>query len=378
MGLKTLTRWMPLGGVLLHLSSATSHALLKLNEGRDQFFVSASTSFVYDTNIFSQSDAESDFLNNSSATLEYARRAGLISVNAQASWELGKFASNTSEDFSNPTLNVEFSKTSGRTTGTLTLSAARKSQADPVANQRTDSWNYNAALNWKYPVIERYSFSGTFGYGNVDYVDNSASLVDLSTYTASTDLFYAYTSQRDLFGGYRIRLSDTSSGGQTIDHAITGGLSGKILAKLNGSARVGYQIREDGDTGEQYGSVTSAISATWNVSKRSSLTLTINKDFSTTATDSTADTLGVQLDGQYALTHQWSLFSGLGWGQSDFLNGVDSGRRDEYFTWSLGANYSFNEHFKASLTYAYFQNWSNRSTSSFERNTVTLNLTTRW
>ncbi|MDF3059595.1 MAG: hypothetical protein K0R17_3810 [Rariglobus sp.] len=368
---------MPVGGILLHLSSAPASALLKFSEGRNQLFVTGSMSVGYDSNIFASDGGQGDIFTNSSLALEYARRAGLISVNGSIGWNLGSFASNPSEDFSNPTFSLEFVKNTGRTTGSFTLGATRQSQADASVNQRTDSWNYNAGLNWKYPVIERYSLAGSLGYGMVDYVDNSSGLTDLATYMASTDLFYTYTSQRDILGGYRIRLSDTSTGGRTTDHSLTAGVSGKILAKLNGTVRGGYQIRQE-DTGETFGSTTSSASVTWAVNKKLSLTGSVNKDFSTTATDSSVDTLSFNLDAQYALRHQWSLYCGFGAGQSDFLNGTDSGRHDYYFTWSTGVNYSLNDHFKASLTYSYFQNWSNRAASTFDRHSITLNITSRW
>lgn len=378
MGPRISLRWLATGGALLQLSSTSALALLQLNEGRDQLFATASVSIGYDSNIFADDKGESDIFTNSSLALEYLRHAGLIGVNGTLAWNLGSFASNSSEGFSNPSLNLEFVKNTGRTTGSLTLGVSRQSQADPYVNLRTESWNYNAGLNWKYPVITRYSFAGSLAYGQLDYVDNSSGLVDLSTYTASTDLFYAYTSKRDLLAGYRIRISDTSSGGQTVDHALTAGVSGKILAKLHGVVRAGYQVRENDATGERHESITTSASTTWDISKRFSLTGTINKDFSTTATESSVDTLGVNLDAQYAFTGRWSIYSGVGAGQSDFLDGFDNGREDRYFTWSAGANYTLNDHFKASLTYSYFKNWSNRSASSFDRHSVTLNLTSRW
>jgi hypothetical protein len=378
MGLRTSLRWLTAGGVLLHLSSTTSTALLKFNEGRDQLFATVSLSMGYDSNIFADATGEGDVFTNSSLAIEYLRHAGLIGVNGTLSWNLGSFASNTSENFANPAFDLELVKQTGRTTGSFTLGATRQSQADPVINQRTDSWNYNAGLNWKYPVITRYSFAGSLSYGLLDYVDESSGLVDLTTYGASTDLYYAYTSQRDLVGGYRIRLSDTSSGGQTTDHAVTAGVSGKILAKLKGVVRGGYQIRKDDSTGETHGSITASASTTWAVNKRFSITGTLNKDFSTTATESSVDNLSFHLDAQYAIRNRWSLYSGVGVGESEFLSGVDKGREDYYFTWSAGVNYTLNDHFKASLTYSYFQNWSNRSTSSYDRHSVTLNLTSRW
>lgn len=377
MGTRTFLRWMPLGGILLHLSSGSAFALLKFNEGRDQIFVIGSVTVGFDSNIFSSSTGESDIFTQSSLSIEYARRAGLISVNGNVGWNLGSFTENASEDFSNPMFGLEFVKSSGRTTGSVTLGASRDSQADPNIGFRTDSWNYSAGLNWKYPVIERYSLAGSIGYGLIDYVDNSAGLIDLTTVSANTDLFYTYTTQRDLVAGYRIRVSDTPESSVT-DHAITAGVSGKILAKLKGNVRVGYQIRQEDATGETYDSITSTASVTWAFNKKLNLTGTINKDFSTTATGSSVDSLGVNLDAQYALNSRWSFHGGLGGGYNDFISGLDEGRVDYYFTWSTGVSYSLNDHFKASLTYSYFKNWSNRSASSFDRHSLSLNVTSRW
>lgn len=378
MGLRTSARWLLTGSTVALFGAADSFALFKFNEGRDQIYITGTASVGYDSNIFSSREAEGDFLISSSLLLEYARRAGLIGVNANIGWNLGSFASNASEDFSNPTMGLEFTKTTGRTTGSITLNASRQSKADANINQRTDSWNYNAGIQLKYPVIERYSIAGGVGYGLLDYVDNGAGLVDLSTYTANADLFYTYSSQRDLIAGYRIRESETSNGGSTTDHAFTVGVSGKIASKLNGTVRVGYQIRTENDTGQMYDSYTMSASTTWSVNKRFTLTGTLSKDFSTTATDSTIDAFSANLDAQYVLNYRWSLYSGIGGGYSDFLNGLDQDREDYYFTWNVGVAYNLNDHFKASLTYSFFQNWSNRSTSSFTRNSITLSVSSRW
>jgi hypothetical protein len=371
-------RWLAFAIMGTFLQAVPASALLKFNEGRDQIFVTGTMAIGYDSNIFSNSLNEGDVVTNSSLSLEYARRAGLISVNGNVGWNLGSFAANGSEDFSNPTSGLEFVKNTGRTTGSFTLGAYRRSQADANIGLRTDSLNYNAGLNWKYPVIERYSLAGSFGYGLVDYIDNSANLVDLASYTASTDLFYTYTSQRDLFTGYRIRLGETSTQNTITDHAFTAGVSGKILSKLNGTVRAGYQIRQESTTGDTFDGYTATAATTWAINKRMSLTGTLSKDFSTTATESSVDTTRFNLDAQYIFNHRWSLYSGVGVGYSEFLNGVDGGRDDYYFTWSVGVNYTLNDHFKASLTYSYFQNWSNRSLSTFDRNSITLFLSSRW
>ncbi len=378
MGFRIFRHWTTRGLVLVQLSSITVPALVKFNEGRDQLFVNAGVSVGYDSNIFANRDAEGDLFTNTSVGLDYARKAGIIGVSGAAGWNLGTFASNGESDFSNPKLNLDFAKETGRTTGSLSLSSVRESQADPNVNLRTESWTHDVSLNLKYPVIERYSLSGALGYTLVDYIDNSAGFIDLDTYTASLDLAYAYTSTRELFLGYRIRESDTSTGGSTTDHSFTGGINGKILPKLNGSIRLGYQLREDSVTGDIYGSTNGEVSLSWTATKRISVSLSLTKDFSTTASDSSLDSTQLTLSTQYALARRWSLSASGGGGESTFFSGADDGRNDRFVTATTGVTFNINEHFTTGLTYSYFKNWSNQANSAFDRHSVTLNLSTNW
>ncbi|HTJ79279.1 MAG TPA: outer membrane beta-barrel protein [Rariglobus sp.] len=353
-------------------------SLVKFDEGRDQVFVNASVSVGYDSNIFARKGGDGDVLTTSSFGIEYARHAGYIAINASATWNLGQFNSNTDQNFSNPTLNLELVKSSGRTTGSFTLSAARQSSADTAINARTDSWNYAAGLNLKYPVIDRYSISGGLNYGLTAYQQAAPGIYNLTTYGANADLFYAYTSERDLIAGYAIQFSDSGANTQTTDHIFTVGISGKILPKVNGSIRGGYEIRQEDATGQSFGTWNASASATWSLNRRISFTGTLKKSFSTTATDASIDTLSANIDMQYSLTAKWSLFSGIGGGESEFISGASTGRQDYYFTWSAGVNYSLNEHFKASLTYSFFKNWSSQSLGNYARDSISLTLSTRW
>lgn len=378
MGKRIFWKWLAAGFVAANVLTSCGWALVKFNDGHDQIFVNASVSVGHDSNISASNGGSGDFLTTSTFGIEYARRAGYIGINASINWNLGQFGSNTSQNFSNPSMNLELVKSSGRTTGSLTLGAARQSSADTAVNMRTDTWNYNAGLNWKYPVIDRYSLSGALTYSTIVYQNAAPGLFNLTTYGANVDLFYVYTTERDLFAGYGILFSDSAANTQTIDHSFTAGISGKILPKINGSVRAGYEIRQDGTTGQTFDSWTATSSVSWNLNRRVSFTGTLKKAFSTTATNSSIDSLAANLDMQYALRARWSLFSGIGGGENDFLNGTTSGRKDYYFTWSAGVNYSLNDHFKASLTYTYYQSWSNRAAGNYNRDSITLNMSTRW
>jgi hypothetical protein len=369
------------GAALLTIAFVSpAHALVKFNDGHDELFITGTAGIGYDSNIYASNGGEGDSSFNASLNLEYRRTAGMLGVNGYLGWDLSKFQDFSSEDFLNPHASVEVTKSSGRTTGSVTAAARRESRSDSAINIRTTSWEYDAGLNLKYPVIERYSLTGQAAWSRSDFLDNQ-SLVDLDTWTLSSDLFYVYNSQRDLFGGYRLRVTDTTADTQDIDHAFTVGTSGKIIATINGTARVGYQLREsnraDG-TRETFDAFTSAVSATWSGIKRVSVTGRITSDFDTIATDVSVSTTAVGLDAMYAINARFSVYAGVGAGRTHFLGAAGAGRNDTFRTWNTGLAYTLNDHLKATLGCIWFENWSTLEFSDYTRDTISLNLSSRW
>jgi opacity protein-like surface antigen len=369
-----------LRAALLITPLASAHALVKFNDGRDEVFIIGAAGFGYDSNIFGFNGGDGDTVYNASLDLEYMRKAGMLGVNAGLGWQFSKFQEFSSEDFANPRARAELTKDSGRTTGSITAGAKRESRADSAINIRTTSWEYDAGLNVKYPVIERYSLTGQVAWNRRDFQDNNL-LVDIDTWSFGSDLFYVYNSQRDLFGGYRLRITDTTASTQDVDHNFSVGTSGKIIATINGSARVGYQRRESARSDgirESFDGVSSLVSASWSGFRRLNVTGQVSSDFSTIATDTSVNTTAAGLDAQYAVNARVSVFAGAGVGHTRFLGILGDGRRDTYFTWNTGAAYTLSDRFKATLSYVYFKNWSTLSFSDYTRNTISLNLSSRW
>ena len=277
--------------LLAVLTSLPAHAFISLNEGSDHLYATGTASLAYDSNIFAHAGGEGDYIYSAGLIMEYSRRAGLIGVNASVAINASRFGRNPTQDFNNPAFTAEFIKSGGRTTGTLKLLAARESQADVVAGLRTESWNYGAGLKFKYPVIERYSFSGNLDYIDCVY-DQPTALTDLQTYTAGTDLLYALTSARDLVAGYQFRRSETSSASSFDDHSFTAGVSGRILAKLNGSLRAGYEVRSPRGTTTDgaYRGLAASGSLTWTVSRTLTVNGQVSRDVSVTANNQSVNT----------------------------------------------------------------------------------------
>ena len=351
-----------------------AHGLVSIDDGKNQLYITAGANFAWDSNIFASSSSSGDFIYSASLSLDFKRRAGLIGINGSVGIDASQFGKFKGESFQNPHFRAELTKASGRTTGSLTLGAARQSRADTAANLRNESWNYDTGINFKYPVIERYSISGSLNYSLLDYIDNTL-FVDLRTYSASVDLYYVYTTERDLMAGYRIRYGETSSNTSFYDHAFTAGISGKILPKVGGSLRVGYQIRQPrGTTEGDYKALTASAATTWNASKRIAVATQISKDFSTSSTNINIDATSINTDFRYALSAKMLFFTGLGYGTNRFLGAAGGGRRDTFFTWDIGGNYTMSDHLKVSLSYAYYQNWSSVNFGDFTRNSINLNL----
>jgi hypothetical protein len=378
--------------VALGLAAGSARALVTLNDGTDRIYTSGTFTMGYDSNINASAYDVSDTTMDAVVQLEYLRRAGMIGVNANISYAIDRFLRNTSYDTVDPTYSLEFDKASGRTTGSLDFGATRASQADAAVNLYTTSWDYNASLNIRYPVIDRYSFTGTFAYDYVDYTKTSGQpLVNLTTYNSSLSLFYILSDERDLFVTYRYRDEQCANDTSTVDDALSLGVHGKVLWDINGSLSVGYQIlnpRGVPSAGTapqgQYGDLTANGSVTWNANRELAFTGSLSRDYSTTPIAATTDTTAATLDGKYRFDPALSAGAGIGGGEDRFLGplglnpGTGEERLDYYFTWNTSVNYKFNERLNATLAYAFFENWSNLGFAVFRRNTVSLALSSRW
>jgi hypothetical protein len=381
--------------LVLALICPPAGALVSLNDGHDHIYVTGSVGYAWDSNVNANSDEQGDSSLTSTIVAEYTRRAGWIGVNGSITLEAARYNRLTSEDFNNPKFALELTKQTGRTTGSMTLSAARQSRADAAVNLRSTSWNYASGVNFRYPLAGIYTLSGNAGYALTKYVD--AVFPDLATYTAGADVIRILSTERDLSFGYRYRRSETSVNSAYDDHSATVGLTGKLIRGVNGSIRGGYQVRVPHGfstvTGPEpeFGSWTASGTATYAFSKRTTFTGTLAKDFSTTANTLSVDTLTAILDMQHAFSSHWTLSASVSGGDSRFLGDANRKvislgpplvlappRHDEFVSASLSMNYALNEHLKMAASYTWFRNWSNESYADFVRSGYNLNVSSRW
>jgi hypothetical protein len=361
--------------LLVALPPQRASALLNLDGTRNQVFVFGTVTFAYSSNLFAEASARGDYSANTELGVELKRRAGIIAVNGTAKFDYQRFSHYTSENAFNPYFFIEFSKTTGRTTGSFTVSAFRESRSDSAVNLRTNSWNFPLALSIKYPLNDKFYVNSSTGYLSRRYSSNPA-LANYRDYSESVDLFYVYTSKLDLVGGYRVRLSKTSIGPDTTDHWFNVGATGSLVAKLNGSIRFGYQIRHI-TGGESFNHVNAQAELGWTVTRKFSLSGQVSRDFNTIATGASVDSTTLGLRTTYVLTRKADLEGGVAYGRNNFL-GIAPQRRDHYFSWDVGGHYKFNDHLRLAAVYSCLNNSSTSAFADFKRYGFSLDLASRF
>ncbi|MDI1337897.1 MAG: outer membrane beta-barrel protein [Lacunisphaera sp.] len=364
--------------ITLGLAQTPARALLNIDGARNQVFVFGSVTFAYSSNIFSESTGRGDSSMSAQAGVELKRHAGIISVDSTFKVDYQRFGSYTSENSLNPSFYIEFNKTTGRTTGAFTINAFRESRSDSSVNVRTSSWNFPLGLNLKYPINDKFYLTSNTSYLQRRYTDNAA-LANLTDYSEGIDLFYVYTSKLDLIGGYRIRVSRTSFGNDTTDHWFNVGATGGLLAKLNGSVRLGYQIRAvAGAAAENFTHFNALAALNWPMTRKLALSGQVSRDFNTIATGASVDSTSLALRANYTYSRKLGLDTGVAWGRNDFLGRNQTPRTDTFFSWDVGAHYRFNEHLNVGASYTWFRNWSSLSFSNFERQGFSLDVASRY
>jgi hypothetical protein len=368
------------------LSPPPARALVSLEDGRDHLFVDGSLQVGYDSNVFANAQSGGSMVYQGSLGMDFTRRAGWIGVNASASLNFARYANFRNQDYVDPKLTAELTKQSGRTTGSLTFSVQRENRADVTVNTRDISWNYDVGLDVQYPVIERYSFTGSFDYNRAVYQDQQL-FTNLTTYTGNLYLYYILNEQRDLFVNYRLRFSDEATGDYDVDNSLSAGVNGKVYGPFNGSLQIGYETRMmygGADNGEEFGSLTISGAATWNMNRRMTLTANVSRDYSTTATAQSIESTSAGLTFQDSFTAKASTsLSGM-IGENRFLGddglvAPDGERRVDTF-WDLNAAYFYtvNQHLKLSVSYNYYRSYSTLAFADFPREQLDMSLSSHW
>ncbi len=355
-----------------------SSALLNIDGSRNQLFVFGGVTYSYSSNMFAEPVGRGDYTTSAQLGAELKRRAGIIAINSIAKIDFVRYGKYKDENTINPNFLLELNKTTGRTTGSLSVSAYRETRSDSAVNLRTSSWNFPLSLNVKYPVNDKIYFTSASGYLHRSY-SSSQALVNYTDFSEGVDLYYVYTSKLDLLGGYRLRVATTSVEGRSVDHWFNIGATGGIFSKMSGTIRIGYQVRNvPANGGERFNQYNAQASLNWPITRKLSLGLLFNRDFNTIATGHSVDSTSMSLKGTYSYSRKVEFNSGLSVGKNDFLGQAQSSRKDTFLSWNAGVHYTMNDHLQLGAAYSYFRNWSSVSYSDFDSYGFSVDVSSRY
>ena len=361
----------------LAFGQVTSHALLNVDGTRNQFFTFGRVTYAYNSNLFAEATGRGDYSITASAGLELKRRAGLIGVNAMGKIDYEHFGKYANENAFKPNFYLELNKASGRTTGALTLSTFRETLSDSAVNLRTSAWNFPVELKLKYPINDKFYATSDTAYLQRRYTDTTI-LRNLTTYSEGLDLFYVYTSKLDLLAGYRVRLAQTTQGLDATDHWFNVGASGGLFAKLNGTVRLGYQLRQAEGGRENFAHINALAALGWPVTRKLRLAGQLSRDFNTIATGASVDISGVSVRAIYAYSRKLEFDTGIAYGRNAFLGATQAQREDTFLSADLGARFKLNEYVSLAASYTYLHNWSSLNFADFVRQGVSFDLSSRF
>jgi hypothetical protein len=372
--LRPALRRIPLLGVLL-AAAAPADALLNIDGTKNQVFVFGGVTLAHSSNIFSERDGRGDYTMTAEVGTEFKRRAGIISVNSTAKLDYVRYREFTGENTVNPSFILELNKSTGRTTGSFSLSAYRETRSDSAVNLRTSSWNVPVTLKLKYPISEKSYVTSTTGYLRRTYSDNQT-LVDYTDYTEAVDFYHTYTSKLDLLAGYRFRSGRTAVTGRSLDHWFNVGATGGLFSKMSGTVRFGYQLRDM--SGDQFEHFNATAALNWPVTRKLLLSLQAARDFNTIATGATVDSSSLALRAVHAYNRKIDVSAMVSIGRNDFLNQTQAHRRDTFFSGEAGLRYRMNEHLQMGASYVYLKNWSTLDLADFDSHGFSLDVTSRY
>ncbi len=358
------------------MATQTARALLVFNDGKDQVFVTATYSFGYDTNVFSQRQAQASVTQALSFLATYSRKAGVIGVNASFGMNFGQFFGIPGQDFADPSLTLSFNKGVGRTTGSLSFDVTKVNTPDPIANDRAIGWNYGSTLDLRYPVIERFYLTDATTIGGASY-QNHPIFSDQQTYSEGLNMNFVYDSKLDLSDGYLFTLSHTHDT-TSYDNSFNVGCDGNILAKLSGSISAGYSFDRNTYTSaksEEFSGIDANINLNWRVTRALTLAGTISKDFAISSTDITTDTTTFKVSAETVVAKRFRTEMAVYYIPTDFLGRAGAGRRDRLWEFQPNVGTAITTHLRCNLGYGYLVNYSNFANAAFKSEVLSFSVT---
>jgi hypothetical protein len=229
-----------------------------------------------------------------------------------------------------------------------------------------------ANIHSEYALTEKTKFG--VGYDHDQTAYRSAALTDNQAYTIPVNYYYAISPKVDLSAGFRYRQTNVDGTLQdTKDLNYNVGARGEFTAKLSGNFDVGYTMRNKTTlSDDSLMAVNSGLS--YEYSPKTQFTLDLRKDFDTSAIGASQQTVSIKLGAKTKLNEALAVSSSLMYERINF----EGGRDDDFYSASLGLDYTVNKHVSLLAAYQYQNNSSNVAVAEFAANVISVSANFRY
>ncbi len=367
---------------LLVLAASPAFALLPFAQG--ELLVTGELRATYDSNIYSSNRKIDDTILFFTPGVGFIRKAGLLRLNVDAALEIQRFGDNSQHDGENGKFNtgLVWNDEEGKTEGSITLGINRDAYANTYINDLTVLDRYTFQGNVAHWITEKFGFRLL-----VDVAEERAKQAgysDVSKQLFGADGRYLVSPKLETFAGYAFRTSATNDDPEgrtplsTQDHRLSVGVKGELSSKINGMIRAGYMLRDFlGSTRSSQNAPFAQASIDWVAREKTSVNLTVNKDFETTAVSQSVNNFETSLGLTQRLTEKLSVTATAGYQHASYV-GDETDRTDDLLLGRLVAKYHFNDHFWGSLSATVLGNDSTLPLADYSRNTYSVSLTAKF
>lgn len=283
-------------------------------------------SYFHTTNVFGDARERSDFGQSILAGADYIRQRGRYGLTLRGEAQASSFDTFSGENNISPSARLTVTRLRGRTTGDAFVAYSRENRTDEFTTRRltAERWHANVVANYDLNSRNSIKLETSAEYVRFPGVDSA---VSLRMWSIGADWVRLYSRKLQYFGGYRFRHTFPANRRDTYDHAISAGLTGDLLPKITGTARLGLQTRQFSAGGSSE-SLHSSATLTWTPLRRISVAATGSRDFHTDAFDRSINATSINLQTGVQLGAKTSMSAGAGYSRFSF---VDLTRKDDLY-----------------------------------------------
>lgn len=238
-----------------------------------------------------------------------------------------------------------------------------------------------AHLMGEYTLSPRFSFESGVRHSNREFKNQEDRLADTEAYSIPLNLYYELTPKVDLSVGYEYSFEKVSqSGVDDYNRNLTFlniGARGKLMPKLEGSFRVGFNtVNPEGTERESRQTMGLRANLAYFLTPKLTSRLLLRRGFDVGSEGQSLETTSARLDFDYKISTNYiaNVFMDLSY--QDFRDGNEG--KDFINRSGFRISYLPNQYWRLGTGYAYSENDSNRTGQGFVNHALDLSASLRY